>query len=265
MPSGGTKSGPASDGSGVTREVGGGSCMSRIGVNAALQYRGLSSMAPWPRPGSTSNLTPATKDLLRQNHASPVSGLFAREVGAASTVVPISPGGVGSDAPQAAALQPAEAHWGFVVMRVRIDKDSSSNSGDRNASAQLTADFADWLAQDREVGRHTEIRRIRPKQVDGAMSSDLVEWINLTVSSGFSATALVYAHKNFRNALPPRLRTGMRMVIEHGGVRVVVENGTEEDAVRIAQALAAPVTAQPSADPPSAGGTPPRNAGHADS
>ncbi|CAM5452186.1 MULTISPECIES: effector-associated constant component EACC1 [Streptomyces] len=126
-------------------------------------------------------------------------------------------------------------------MRLRIEAGDSSDEGpDGQAAARLTGDFADWLAQDRAVSLHTGIRRVRPESTDGAMSGDLVEWISLAISSGFSTTALVYAHKSFRASLPPRLRAGARMVIEHGDVRVVVENGTEQDAVRIARALASP-------------------------
>ncbi|MFD8194698.1 effector-associated constant component EACC1 [Streptomyces wuyuanensis] len=152
-------------------------------------------------------------------------------------------------------------------MRVRIDSDGTSeDSPDAQAAAQLTAGFADWLAQDRAVGPHVEIRRIRPEASDGAMSGDLVAWLSLAISSGFSTTALVYAHKTFRASLPPRLRTGARMVIEHGDVRVVVENGDAQDAARVAHALAA--TAQPAAggtpgEP--AAGTPPQSAGNAGS
>jgi hypothetical protein len=126
-------------------------------------------------------------------------------------------------------------------MRLRIDSDGTGeDSRYARAAAQLTADFAEWLAQDRAVGPYVEIRHIRPEPADGAMSGDLVTWLSLAISSGFSITALVHAHKTFRASLPPRLRTGARMVIEHGDVRVVVENGTEQDAARIAQALAAP-------------------------
>ncbi|WP_406278898.1 hypothetical protein OHT93_38265 [Streptomyces sp. NBC_00191] len=150
-------------------------------------------------------------------------------------------------------------------MRVQIDSSSASDdSPEGQAAARLTGDFANWLAQDGAVALHTAIRRIRSEPTDGAMSGDLVEWISLAVSSGFSTTALVYAHKSFRASLPPRLRAGARMVIEHGDVRVVVENGTEQDAARITQALAA--TAQTPATPPAAtGGTPSQSAGHAGS
>ncbi|WP_319245088.1 effector-associated constant component EACC1 [Streptomyces sp. MB09-02B] len=156
-------------------------------------------------------------------------------------------------------------------MRVRIDSaGGSTDSRDGQSVAQLTADFADWLSQDRAVGPHVEIRRIRPEPTDGAMSSDLVEWLSLAVSSGFSAAALVYAHRTFRASLPPRLRTSARMVIEHGDLRVVVENGNEQDAVRIARALTAETEpTQPDADgppsPPASAGTPPEGAGNAGS
>ncbi|MFD7785723.1 hypothetical protein ACFV4Q_21925 [Streptomyces nojiriensis] len=121
-------------------------------------------------------------------------------------------------------------------MRVRI----GSGDGDPDAAgtAGLTGDFADWLTQDREVSRHTAVRRVRATAPSGAMSGDLVEWISLAVSSGFSATALVYAHRTFRASLPPRLRSEARLVVEHDGVRVVIEDGTAQDAARVARALA---------------------------
>lgn len=54
----------------------------------------------------------------------------------------------------------------------------------------------------------------------------------------FSATALVYAHRTFRASLPPRLRSDARLVVEYDGVRVVIEDGTAQDAARVARALA---------------------------
>ncbi|MFD7912905.1 hypothetical protein ACFV30_19645 [Streptomyces sp. NPDC059752] len=121
-------------------------------------------------------------------------------------------------------------------MRVRIE----SGDGEPAAAeaAGLTGDFADWLTQDREVSRYAAVRRVRGAAPSGAMSGDLVEWINLAVSSGFSTTALVYAHRTFRASLPPRLRSEARLVVEYDGVRVVVEDGTPEDAARVARALA---------------------------
>ncbi|MEV7443239.1 hypothetical protein AB0O22_19230 [Streptomyces sp. NPDC091204] len=131
-------------------------------------------------------------------------------------------------------------------MRVRIDSgdgggepDGSAGGGrDAAETAGLTGEFADWLAQDREVTRHAVVRRVRAEAPEGAMSGDLVEWISLAVSSGFSTAALVYAHRSFRASLPPRLRSGARLVVEHGGVRVVIEDGTEQDVARVVRALA---------------------------
>ncbi|MEU9163495.1 hypothetical protein AB0D29_24905 [Streptomyces sp. NPDC048424] len=131
-------------------------------------------------------------------------------------------------------------------MRVRIDSGdgggkaggSPGNGRDAAETAGLTGEFADWLTQDREVSRHAVVRRVRAQAPEGAMSGDLVEWIALAVSSGFSTAALVYAHRTFRASLPPRLRSGARLVVEHDGVRVVIEDGTEEDVARVVRALA---------------------------
>jgi hypothetical protein len=71
------------------------------------------------------------------------------------------------------------------------------------------------------------------------MSPDWIEWINLVVSSGLSGAALVYAHKNFRASLAQRLRENVRMVIEHGDLRVEVENGTEQEVALVAEIIAA--------------------------
>ncbi|MFE6834964.1 hypothetical protein ACFVFI_09000 [Streptomyces sp. NPDC057705] len=135
---------------------------------------------------------------------------------------------------------------GAAGMRVRIDSGDGGGVGGGPAeggrgpeeTAGLTGDFADWLAQDREVSRHAVVRRVRADPPEGAMSGDLVEWISLAVSSGFSTSALVYAHRTFRASLPPRLRSGARLVVEHEGVRVVIEDGTEEDVARVVRALA---------------------------
>ncbi|MFF4010663.1 hypothetical protein [Streptomyces sp. NPDC001717] len=99
--------------------------------------------------------------------------------------------------------------------------------------------------QDRGVGMRLTVRRVRPAPVPGSMSGELVDWLTLGVSSGFSIAALVQSYRYFRASLPPRLRAGTRLVVEHGGVRLVIEEGTAEDAARIAQALAALDGAQP--------------------
>ncbi|MEU0169000.1 hypothetical protein ABZ214_26700 [Streptomyces iakyrus] len=123
---------------------------------------------------------------------------------------------------------------------MRIDSVALNDVSRREDNFErLTADFADWLTRDEHVRQHVKIRRIRPRRPDGAMSPDWIEWINLVVSSGLSSAALVYAHKNFRASLPRRLRENVRMVIEHGDLRVEVENGTEQDVALVAEIIAA--------------------------
>ncbi|MFF0008715.1 hypothetical protein ACFYQT_35495 [Streptomyces tibetensis] len=149
------------------------------------------------------------------------------------------------------ALRSRHRSVGGLEMFVRIGSGSAGhNRQDEGEAAHLTADFAHWLTEDRKVSLHAEIRRIRRQAADGAMSGALVEWISLAVTSGFSATALVYAHKTFRASLPQHLRASARMVIQHGDVSVVVENGTEEDVARVTQALTALETTRRSIEPP---------------
>ncbi|MFF0729786.1 hypothetical protein [Streptomyces sp. NPDC004134] len=105
------------------------------------------------------------------------------------------------------------------------------------AGEDLTGRFAHWLAGDRTAGRHVTMTRERSHAAAGEMSGHLLEWIGLSLSTGFSAASLVYSHLNFRASLPPRERPEARMVIEHGGVRIVVEDGSAEDVARLARLL----------------------------
>ncbi|MGW2787701.1 effector-associated constant component EACC1 [Streptomyces populi] len=124
-------------------------------------------------------------------------------------------------------------------MRVRIGQsDTQDDEATQTEAANLTADFADWLTEDSQIALHARVERVNLKPAHGAMSGDLVEWINLVVASGFSCTALVYAHRSFRASLEQRLRPCARMVIEHGGVRLVIEEGTQDDVARLVQLLA---------------------------
>ncbi|MFC7304159.1 hypothetical protein ACFQVC_08030 [Streptomyces monticola] len=123
------------------------------------------------------------------------------------------------------------------TVRVRIGGDESSASDCGDEVAELTGGFADWLAQDRGVGPHLSMSRVRSAPADGAMSGQLLEWISLTLGSGFSAAGLIYAHLNFRASLPPRRRRAARMVIERNGVRLVIEDGTEEETARLVRLL----------------------------
>ncbi|MEU4897294.1 hypothetical protein AB0B12_32140 [Streptomyces sp. NPDC044780] len=106
-----------------------------------------------------------------------------------------------------------------------------------SGGGDLTGRFADWIARDRTVGRYVTMTRERSGTADGGMSGDLLEWIGLTLSTGFSTASLIYSHLNFRASLPPRQRPGARMVVEHNGVRVVIEDGGAEDVARLARLL----------------------------
>ncbi|MFD4570830.1 hypothetical protein ACFWNK_03085 [Streptomyces sp. NPDC058417] len=129
--------------------------------------------------------------------------------------------------------------FGGADVRVWIEGAGPGGESDDGGIAELTASFADWLVQDRDVNRDMEIRRARRTVDDGGMSGGPVEWIDLVLSSGFSTAALVYSHRAFRASLPPRLRPSVRLVVEHGDSRIVIEDGTPEDAARTARALAA--------------------------
>ncbi|NGO48160.1 effector-associated constant component EACC1 [Streptomyces ureilyticus] len=119
-------------------------------------------------------------------------------------------------------------------MRIRIQVVGSVQDQD---APQLTEAFARWLVQDRTVGPHVEISRIRSEADDGAMSAGLVEWLGLVLNSGFSVASLVYSHKTFRASLPPRVQSAVRLVVEHGDSRMVIEAGSAEEAAQITRLL----------------------------
>ncbi|WP_338138443.1 effector-associated constant component EACC1 [Streptomyces anulatus] len=153
---------------------------------------------------------------------------------------------------------------GALRMRVQVvNVGAEPGRTDAVLVGRLTESFGEWLARDRAVAANAKVRAVRPDPVKGAMSGDFVEWLNLVVSGSFSTAALVYAHRTFRASLPPRVRQGVRMVVECNGARIEVEHGTEEDAIRIARALAGPSPEQPApADPaPAPGVSPAADAG----
>ncbi|MFJ7772629.1 hypothetical protein ACIQ1J_30645 [Streptomyces sp. NPDC097107] len=104
-------------------------------------------------------------------------------------------------------------------------------------AAELTGEFADWLVEDRSVGAHADIRKIRPPSSDGGMSGDAVAWIALATSSGFSVATLVYAHLAFRASLPSRLRGTTRLIVERNGVRATIEGESPEAVAQLARTL----------------------------
>ncbi|WP_030815966.1 effector-associated constant component EACC1 [Streptomyces sp. NRRL S-337] len=103
--------------------------------------------------------------------------------------------------------------------------------------ANWTGAFADWLVEDRRLGRHADIRRGRSSPSDGRMSADLVSWISLAVASGSLATDLITVYGHFRASLPRRVGSAARLIVEHGESRIIIEEGTAEDAARVMRAL----------------------------
>lgn len=100
-----------------------------------------------------------------------------------------------------------------------------------------TGEFADWLVEDRRLGRHGDVKRGRSSSSDGGMSGDLVDWISLAVTSGSFIIDLILVYGHFRASLPRLARPAARLIVEHGDTRVVVEEGTVEDAARVARLL----------------------------
>ncbi|MFH8703884.1 effector-associated constant component EACC1 [Streptomyces rubrogriseus] len=145
-------------------------------------------------------------------------------------------------------------------MRIRVEVVGSVENQD---SSQLTEAFARWLVQDRTVGPHVEISRIRSEADDGAMSAGLVEWLGLVLNSGFSVASLVYSHKTFRASLPPRVQPTVRLVVEHGDSRMVIEAGSAEEAAQITRLLTG--TGLPGQAPGPASGTLPSSGADGDS
>ncbi|WP_439678296.1 effector-associated constant component EACC1 [Embleya sp. MST-111070] len=119
--------------------------------------------------------------------------------------------------------------------RIRVD----CADAEQARTAELTGEFADWLIEDRAVSTYAEIHRIRPATDQGAMSADLVSWIALATSSGFSLGSLVYAHLSYRASLPHRLRESTRLIVERDGTRVTIEGDSPDALARLAQALGA--------------------------
>ncbi|WP_246102902.1 effector-associated constant component EACC1 [Streptomyces piniterrae] len=149
-------------------------------------------------------------------------------------------------------------------MELRVKAAHAEVSGDASG---WTGAFADWLVEDRRLGRHTDIRRGRSSSSDGGMSGDLVSWISLAVASGSFATDLILAYGHFRASLPRRVRSAARLIVEHGESRVIIEEGTPEDAARVVRMLnaaqaededtshtpSAPPVIPPAANPPRGG------------
>ncbi|GGU76059.1 hypothetical protein GCM10010260_05290 [Streptomyces filipinensis] len=121
------------------------------------------------------------------------------------------------------------------VARVRPSGDGVT--GEWSDTAGWTESFADWVAEDRRLGRSAVMRRVRVSPADGAMSSDPMYWISFAEASGSFLTGVIGLWAAFRPALPRRERETARLVVECGGRRYVINEETQEDAIRVAREL----------------------------
>lgn len=95
------------------------------------------------------------------------------------------------------------------------------------------------------------------------MSAELVEWLGLALNSGFSVASLVYSHRAFRASLPPPVRSAVRLVVEHGDSRMMIEAGSAEEAAQITRLVTGAGTGLPGHQTPGpAGGTPSGSGAH---
>ncbi|MFJ5032201.1 hypothetical protein ACIQB5_29720 [Streptomyces sp. NPDC088560] len=119
----------------------------------------------------------------------------------------------------------------------RIDPPGDGAGDDGSDTEGWTESFADWITEDRRLSRSATMRRVRVSPGDGGMSPELVSWLSFSVSSGSFLTGLIALFGGFRASLPRQERTPARLVVERDGVRVIIEEGTPEDAARVARAL----------------------------
>ncbi|MBL1080830.1 hypothetical protein JK359_02380 [Streptomyces actinomycinicus] len=121
------------------------------------------------------------------------------------------------------------------VARIRPSGDGSA--GERVDTGGWTESFAEWMTEDRRLGRSVRERQGRVSPGDGGMSPDPVEWISLAVASASLLTDLIGLFGDFRASLPRREQQSARLELERGGTRVTVYGETAEDAARAARAL----------------------------
>ncbi|MFG3012501.1 hypothetical protein ACGFZB_18965 [Streptomyces cinerochromogenes] len=125
-------------------------------------------------------------------------------------------------------------------IRVRVARILPSGDGvadERSDTEGWTESFADWIVEDRRLGRSAVMRRVREAPADGGMSSGPPSWLSFAVDSGSFLTGVVGAWAAFRALLPRRAREGARLVVECGGNHYVINEETPEDAIRVAIAL----------------------------
>ncbi|WP_163010774.1 effector-associated constant component EACC1 [Streptomyces dangxiongensis] len=125
-------------------------------------------------------------------------------------------------------------------LRVRVARIHPYGEGvgdERSDTEGWTESFADWITEDRRLGRSVVVRRVSVPPRGGAMSPGATDWISLAVDSGSFLTGLIGLFVAFRAALPRREEASARLVVECGGKRYLIDEETPEDAARVARAL----------------------------
>ncbi|CAL9331113.1 effector-associated constant component EACC1 [Streptomyces sp. enrichment culture] len=109
--------------------------------------------------------------------------------------------------------------------------------GARGEHAQeVLRSLHEWFLDDQDIARHAKIDVVEATPEPGAMAGD-IETISLIVSSAFNLANLALAYVTWRSsqAAPPA-----PVEITANGVRIIVEDASDETADRITAALTAP-------------------------
>lgn len=99
-------------------------------------------------------------------------------------------------------------------------------------SEDSLASFFEWLQEDVDVRRHSQMRTLDTNAKPGEMSAtfDLIE---LIVTSGFSAANLALAYATWRDSSSDT----SEIVIEKDGARVAVQDASPETIASIIETL----------------------------
>ncbi|MER5889518.1 hypothetical protein ABT160_37320 [Streptomyces sp. NPDC001941] len=128
-----------------------------------------------------------------------------------------------------------------MATQLRITITQIHTDGDRprvgRDPAGWTDEFADWLRKDPRTRHGATVSKERTAPAAGTMSGGLVDHINAVATVGSFAAAAVALYRDFRRSLPRGTQHDPHMIVEYGGARVLIREGTPEDAARLLRAL----------------------------
>jgi hypothetical protein len=111
-------------------------------------------------------------------------------------------------------------------LRVRVVRlrPSGDDGGDEwSDPGGWTESFAEWIDEDRGLSRSAVVTRERVPPDEGAMSGGPAEWIAIAISGGSLVLQVIALFGRFRRSLPPEDRVAVRLVVEYGGRRHVID------------------------------------------